>query len=249
MVDGADAAEWSAVAHGWARLWGSFADPVRTAIIAAAGIGPGTRVLDAGCGSGEFLRLLSATGAEAVGADPAAAMVEIARGSGVAVVRAALDELPFAAASFDVATAVNALQFADDTTGALRELARVVRPGGLIAVANWAEGAHNDIDAIESVIAAARDEDALPEGPLRPAGGIGAAFAGAGLTVVDSGFVQVPWVAADETTLVHGILLGEDAATMADLHPIVVSAAARYRDGAGRFVLRNAFRWALARTT
>lgn len=247
MIDGADAAEWSAVAHGWAQLWGSFADPARAVIIAAAGIGPGTRVLDVGCGSGEFLRLLSATGAEAIGADPAATMVEIARGTGVAVVRAGVDELPFAAASFDVATAVNALQFADDTTAALRELARIVRSGGLIAVANWAEGARNDIDVIESAIGQARGENAMPDGPLRPPGGIEAAFADAGLTVVASGLVDAPWVAADETTLVRGILLGEDAATMTHLHPIVVGAAYRYRDSAGRFVLHNAVRWAVAR--
>lgn len=247
MVDGADESGWSAVALGWAELWGSFADPARRAIVESTGIGPGSRVLDAGCGSGEFLQLLSSVGARAVGADPAAAMVEIARRSGAEVVLAGIEMLPFAAASFDVATAVNALQFADDTTAALRELARVVRPGGLVAVANWAEGARNDIDVVETAIARAHEEQRRPDDPLRPAGGIEAAFTDAGLQVVQSGLIDVPWVAADEDMLVRGILLGEDAATLAELRSVVVGAAAPYRDDRGRFVLHNAFRWAVAR--
>lgn len=248
MVDGADETGWSEVASGWAQLWGAFAQPARNAIVTAAGIGAGTRVLDAGCGSGEFLALLTALGSRAVGADPAAAMVEIARRTGAEVHRAGIDQLPFAAASFDVATAVNALQFAADTTAGLHELARVVRPGGFVAVSNWAEGARNDIDVIEAAVAAAREEDPLPDGPLRPEGGIEAAFADAGLEVIDSGLVDVPWGPHDEETLVRGILLGEDAATTAELRSVVVAAAWPYRDERGRFLLRNAFRWALARS-
>lgn len=249
MVDGTDADGWSQVAEGWAELWGSFADPAREAIIAATAIGPGTRVLDAGCGSGEFLSLLVERGADAVGADPAPAMVALAReaGTGGNVELADIENLPFADAAFDVATAVNALQFADDTTAAVRELARVTRPAGLVAVSNWAEAALNDIDVLEAAIAEARDDEPYPDGPLRPAGGIEAALAAGGLQVVHSGVVDVPWFAADDDTLVRGILLGEDADVMAELHPVIVAAAAPFRDGQGGYVLHNSFRWALAR--
>ncbi|MEL4320304.1 class I SAM-dependent methyltransferase [Leifsonia sp. YIM 134122] len=251
MVDGADAGGWSQVAEGWAELWGSFADPARRAIIEAAAIGPGTRVLDAGCGSGEFVSLLASLGANVVGADPAPAMVALAReagtGTGTEVVLADIEDLPFADAAFDVATAVNALQFADDTTAAVRELARVVRPGGIVAVSNWAEAALNDIDVVEAAIAQARDDEPYPDGPLRPAGGIETALAAGGLQVVDSGVVDVPWFASDEVTLVRGILLGEDADVMASLHAVIVAAAAPFRDVQGGYVLHNSFRWAVAR--
>ena len=174
-------------------------------------------------------------------------MVGIARNVGVEVVRAGIENLPFAEGAFDVATAVNALQFAEDTTAALRELARVVRPGGLIAISNWAEESLNDLNAIEVAVATAREEESPPDGPLRPVGGIEAAFASAGLDVVESGMVEAPWSAPDAETLTRGVLLGEDAETMAGLQSVVVRAAAPYRDGRGGFVLRNHFRWSLAR--
>lgn len=249
MVDGADSDGWSQVASGWARLWGSLADPARVAIMNATGVERGTRVLDAGCASGEFLRALRDRGAQAVGADPAAEMVVLARTVGGDVVVADLESLPFADDAFDVATVVNALQFAEETTTALRELDRVVRTDGLIAVANWAEGSLNDIDVVERAISDALDEEHLPDGPLRPAGGIEAAFASTGLEVVEAGIVETPWIARDEEMLVQGLLFGEDPGTIANLSSIVVAAAAPFRDDRGGFTLRNSFRWVVARAS
>lgn len=249
MVDGADADGWSQVAVGWAALWGSLADPARDAIMNATGIERGTRVLDAGCGSGEFLRALDGRGARAVGADPAADMVALARAVGVDVVVADIENLPFDNDAFDVATAVNTLQFADDTTDALRELDRIVRTGGFVAIANWAEGSLNDIDVVERAIADALDEDPPPDGPLRFEGGIAAAFSAAELDVLDAGIVDTPWTAGDEEMLVQGILLGEDQDTIRELRSIVIAAAEPFRDGHGGFVLRNSFRWAVARAS
>lgn len=247
MVDGADESGWSDVAAGWAELWGDFAGPARLAVMDAAGIGPGTRVLDVGCGSGEFLALLREAGAAAVGADPAPAMVGLARGAGVEVVLAGAESLPFDDGLFDVVTAVNALQFASDTTEALREFARVLGPGGRIAVSNWAEGARNDVDVIEAAVASALEDEPRPDGPLRPAGGLEAALRAASLEVVAAGIVDAPWHAAGDDTLVRGILLGEEEGTIEELRPVVTAAAAPFRDGSGGYVLHNAFRWAVAR--
>ena len=246
MVDGADAEGWSDVAAGWAELWGSFAAPAQDTLIAECGIGPGTTVLDVGCGSGEFLARLREIGAEPVGVDPAPHMVAAASAH-ADVVLADAEHLPFGAGRFDVVTAVNALQFADDTRAALTDFARVLAPGGRLGVANWAEGARNDIDVIERAVAAAVDEEPIPDGPLRPAGGLEAAMRDAALEVLSSGIVEVPWRAPDEVTLVRGILLGEDAATLAALHSVVVDAASPFRTAEGGYVLRNAFRWAVAR--
>lgn len=246
MVDGADADGWSEVAAGWAELWGSFAVPAQDVLIERCGIGRGTRVLDVGCGSGEFLARLRERGADPTGADPAAEMVAAASVH-AHVVRADAEALPFDDGSFAVVTAVNALQFADDTTAALREFERVLAPGGRMGIANWAEGPRNDVDVIERAVAAALDDEVLPDGPLRPAGGLETAMTDAGLHVVASGIVDVPWHAADDATLVRGILLGEDPATLAELHRLVVDAATPFRTADGGYLLRNAFRWAVAR--
>lgn len=249
-MDGADDDVWSAVAGEWADLWGAFADPVRAVLLDATRTGPGTRLLDVGCGSGELLALALARGAGAFGADPAATMVRLARtrapGADVRVAGAAA--LPWPDASADVTTAVNALELTGDPAGVLPELVRVTAPGGLVAVATWAEGARNDLDAVEAAVARAVDDEPGPDGDLRLPGGLERLLAAAGLTVEAAGLVPAPWEAADADALVRGVLLGEDAATQAELTPTVIGAAAGFRTADGRYVLRNTFRYAVART-
>ena len=250
---------WSSLAAQWSELWAASAAPAHEALIAASGIRSGSRVLDVGCGSGEFLRTLAQHGAVATGVDPAPGMVALARTlAPLADVRIAeAEDLPFADASFDVVTAVNALQFADDTVDALAEFARVLATGGFVAVANWAEGARNDIDAIEAAVAAAdddgaggtggADDEAAPGDDLRAPGGLEAVMSEAGLVVVTAGLVSVPWFAPDDDALVRGVLMGEDPSLLRELAPVVLAAAAPFRTDGGGYRLNNAYRYAVAR--
>lgn len=242
MADDTDARGWSQVAGEWSARWGGFARAAQLALVDAAGIHAGARVLDVGCGSGEFLGLLRAHGASAVGIDPAAGMREIAAAQGHDVRAGDAEDLPFPDGSFDVVTAVNALQFAQDTPAALREFARVLRTGGVVAVANWAGRERNDIDVIERAIAAADESEPPGDDPLHSSEGQHAAFADAGLTVRASGIVLFPWRFADDAALLGSILLGESSAFAAEMRPVVLEAAAPFRDGDG-YVLHNAFVW------
>jgi SAM-dependent methyltransferase len=248
-VDGADPKRWSAVAEGWAELWGGYPEPAWRAILDACGAGPGTRLLDVGCGSGDLLAYASARGLAAAGIDPAPGMVECARTRLPATdIRLGdAEDLPWPDAHFDLAVSVNALQFAGDTLDALAEMTRITTPTGHVAVANWAEGTQNDLNVIEEAIARAGGEDPLPDGELRHPGGLERLLTEGGLTVVDAGLVPLPWHAADDGTLVRGVLLGEDEATMAALAPVVLAAARPYRTKDGRYRLVNAFRYAVAR--
>jgi SAM-dependent methyltransferase len=249
-MDGGGGERWSAVADEWSELWGTFARPVWEPLLEHAGVGPRTRVLDVGCGSGELLAHLTALGARAAGVDPAPAMRAHARERAPAadVREGDAEHLPFAAASADVVVAVNALQFADDVLDALAEVSRVLAPAGAIAVAGWAEAARNDLDVVARAVAAAHGDDVRPDGELRLPGGLEAVLEEAGFEVVAAGLTPTPWAAPDDDGLVRGILFGEDPKVMAELAPVVLEAARPFRDPDSGYVLRNEFRWAVGRS-
>jgi len=100
----------------------------------------GLRILDAGCGDGLLALELARRGANVTGVDGSEQMIRTAHRrarhfqEAVNFGTAAVEELPFGAGSFDVVVAVTVLCFVEDATGAVREMARVVEPGGRLIV-------------------------------------------------------------------------------------------------------------------
>jgi demethylmenaquinone methyltransferase/2-methoxy-6-polyprenyl-1,4-benzoquinol methylase len=97
---------------------------------------PGDRVLDACCGTGDLAIGAHRLGADAVGVDFSAAMLDRARrkGPGVEWVQADVLQLPFADASFDAATVGFGVRNVEDLEAGLRELRRVLKPGGRLGI-------------------------------------------------------------------------------------------------------------------
>ena len=100
----------------------------------------GRRVLDAGCGDGALICAAASRGAAATGIDPDPAMLAAARSRvggaarGAKFVQGRLEQLPFREASFDLVAAITVLCFVPDAGGAVREMARVLRPGGRLVL-------------------------------------------------------------------------------------------------------------------
>jgi SAM-dependent methyltransferase len=116
---------------------------VGPALVAAAGVGAGQRVLDVAAGSGATSIPAALAGGDVVASDLTPELLAAGRAAaaaaGVAVdwVEADAEALPFADASFDVVLSSFGAIFAPRHQVVADELTRVVRPGGTIAMANW----------------------------------------------------------------------------------------------------------------
>jgi demethylmenaquinone methyltransferase/2-methoxy-6-polyprenyl-1,4-benzoquinol methylase len=115
----------------------------RRAMVDAVRAGPGDRVLDVATGTGMVAEALARRyGCSVVGVDQSAPMLERARArvaadpelrARVSLVAGEAERLPFADGEFDHLTFTYLLRYVDDPAATLRELARVVRPGGRVA--------------------------------------------------------------------------------------------------------------------
>ena len=104
-------------------------------VLGLAGLAPGMRVLDAGCGNGEYLRALAGYPVRAAGCDLSAGMLRAVPHP--ALFCADVAALPVRDGSFDVVLAVHMLYHVPDRQAAVRELRRVLAPAGVcIAVTN-----------------------------------------------------------------------------------------------------------------
>lgn len=131
-------------ADSYAAFMGRYSEPLAARFVALAQVRAGQRVLDVGCGPGALTAVLvERCGAESVSAiDPSEPFVAAVRSRlpGVHVQLATAERVPFADASFDLAMAQLVVHFMQDPLSGLREMARVTRPGGLVAACVWDHG-------------------------------------------------------------------------------------------------------------
>ena len=243
---------WSAGAAVRAARFAELSRPAWLAVAEAAEVGPGLRVLDVACGSGEFARLAVDRGATVAGIDSSTAMIELAaRLVPDADLRVGtLEQLPWTDGTFDVVTGFNAFQFAPDLPLALAEAARVCRPGGRIAVCNWGPVDQCDLVTVVRALEHLQPGPTLvPRRPLGEAGVLAELARGAGLRPGCGGLVDVPYRAPDTATLVRDVLSAGNVFPAVEhsgrelVSRVLVEAAAPFRHADGAYLLANTYRY------
>ncbi|QEV22050.1 class I SAM-dependent methyltransferase [Streptomyces alboniger] len=151
--------------------------PAYQAAVAELGLRPGSRVLDAGCGTGRALPALrGAVGPSGVvlGADLTPAMLEAARQAGRdrdgQLLLADVARLPLLSGALDAVFGAGLISHLPDPADNLRELRRVVRPGGLLAL----------FHPIGRAALAARQGRQITPDDLRAEANLGSLLAGSG---------------------------------------------------------------------
>jgi SAM-dependent methyltransferase len=234
--------DWDDEAGHFGTHWARLAEPARVAVADAVELA-GARVLDVGCGNGDFCALALARGARVSGIDAAPAMIATARERAPAAdLRVGQAEaLPFEDGAFDLVTGFNSLQFADDPVLALREWMRV---GATVAVCAWAEYERCEVDAVESALRALGG--AAAGDPLGPR--LEAVARAAGLELRAAEDVAVPYVVADRQELEDAFLLDArgygaiDAVGEAASRAAIAAAGAPFRRADGSYRFENVFR-------
>jgi len=136
------AAEYSANAVAYSRLWAPVIRPMGLPLLDMLPLAQAREILDVGAGTGELLEDLRsrAPHARIVGVDHSEGMLRVALARGARPL-AAMDaqRLGFPAAAFDVALCVFVLFHLSDPLAGLRELRRILRPGAAVGVVTWGE--------------------------------------------------------------------------------------------------------------
>jgi SAM-dependent methyltransferase len=213
-----EAEGWTRKAKSYDRLTGRATARLVVPLLDAAGVESGTRVLDVACGPGHIAAAAAAKGAKPVGLDAAEGMLAVARAryAEIEFQRGDAERLPFGDASFDSVVAGFVVNHLPRPERALAEFARVVRPGGRVAVTVWDRPGRMRLlgvlgDAVEGT-EGVRDPG-LPSGgpdPFRFAddAALAALLSGAGLAEAEVRSIAFEQEVADTDELWEGMLAG-----------------------------------------
>jgi SAM-dependent methyltransferase len=251
--------------HAWglrARDWSETESQMRPSYelaIKRAGLRAGQTVLDAGCGSGAFLRAAADHGAVVSGIDASEALLAIARERvpDADLSLGDVQRLPYADDSFDAVTGFCSFFFADDMVEALREAGRVAKPGAPIVIQVWGRPERFDLGLMKAVLARFRPPppaDRLDPSTLWKPGVLEDLAVQAGL-IPDAAFDdRFAYEYADEESMSRAMLsAGGFGAIVGDrqdeARAAVLEALAVCRTPTGGYRIENDWHFLIARAT
>ena len=138
------AAEYARLAPEYDAKWSFYIEATTRETLARLSLRPTERLLDVGCGTGALLHRLadSHPAARLAGVDPVPEMLAVARRrlpSGIELREGWAELLPFEDESFDVVVSCNMFHYIRQPDAALREMGRVLIPGGRLIVTDWCD--------------------------------------------------------------------------------------------------------------
>lgn len=248
---------WSARAQDWADVQELTQRPLYTSILQEVMQGSHVNLLDVGCGSGLFTAMAAAA-SRVSGLDAAAALLAVAkRRTPQANFRLGeMEALPYDSRSFDLVTGINSFQFAAHPLNALLEARRVGTPKARVIIATWGRMEECDTAAyFDALTPPGAEEKSESPGPfaLSADGALADLARQAGLEPADVFDVDCPFNYPDEATALRGLLSpGPAVQAMKQRSEQRVREAVRnaiqpFRQNSGGYLLKNRFRYLIAR--
>lgn len=136
--------EYSRLASEYEVRWSFYVEATTRETLARLSLQPSDRLLDVGCGTGALLHRLALRhpAAQLSGVDPVPQMLAQARGRlppEVVLQEGWAERLPFESERFDVVVSCNMFHYIRQPVAALREMGRVLRPGGRLVITDWCD--------------------------------------------------------------------------------------------------------------
>ncbi|MGH9626652.1 MAG: class I SAM-dependent methyltransferase [Bryobacteraceae bacterium] len=134
--------EYAHLAPEYDRRWSFYIEATTSATLARLSSSPTARILDVGCGTGVLLQRLAQNQPRATltGIDPVPEMLTVARRRvplSIELHEGWVEELPFADSAFDLVISCSMFHYVRQPVVALREIGRVLRPGGELVITDW----------------------------------------------------------------------------------------------------------------
>lgn len=202
---------WGTAPHDWALYLEITFIPLYKKVISKLNPVPQDHILDIGCGSGLFLRMAGAKGATATGIDVSPELLEVARQRNptAELLNMDMEDLSFDDKSFDIITGFNSLQYAEDITKLLKEIYRLMKDDGKLAIGVWGSAAKCEaLKVLASIASLLPEPPAGSPGPLALSeeGKMEKLFDTSGFKLLEKGVAECHWNFSSLDEALKGIL-------------------------------------------
>ncbi len=202
---------WGTAPEDWALHLEICFIPVYKKIINRTGVAANDSVLDLGCGSGLFLKMVHAKSTAITGIDLSDELLSIARqrNPDAGLFNQDMNDLPFADKSFDLVTGFNSIQYAGDVHHVLAEIKRVLKDDGKLVIGVWGTAAEcESLGVLASIASLLPEPEPGSPGPLALStdGKVEALLTEAGFKIIENSTIECPWNFSSLNDAVRGIL-------------------------------------------